>query len=46
MIINNTPVINVGVDVWNYKPISTLALLKYYGKIKSNTVDTMGNRRE
>ncbi len=39
----NTPIINVGVDVWDYKPVSVLSLLKYYGKIKSGVVDTMGN---
>lgn len=30
----DTPIINVGVDVWSYEPVSTLSLLKYYSKIK------------
>jgi calcineurin-like phosphoesterase family protein len=28
-------VINVGVDVWNYEPVSVKSLLKYYSKIKN-----------
>lgn len=30
----NIPIINVGVDVWDYEPISVNTLLKYYNKIK------------
>jgi calcineurin-like phosphoesterase family protein len=40
----NIPVINVGVDVWSYKPVSINSLLKYYNLIKNNLVDEMGNR--
>jgi len=29
----NIPIINVGVDVWNHQPVSTLSLLKYYNEI-------------
>ena len=32
--INKIPVINVGIDVWDYRPISTFSLLKFYKKIK------------
>ncbi len=32
--IENIPVINVGVDVWNLSPIKVDNLLKYYNKIK------------
>jgi calcineurin-like phosphoesterase family protein len=28
------PIINVGVDVWDYRPVSVHSLLKYYNKIK------------
>lgn len=29
------PLINVGVDVWGFTPVSMLSLLKYYEEIKS-----------
>jgi len=29
----NIPIINVGVDVWNFEPVSTLSLLKYYSQL-------------
>ena len=29
----NIPIINVGVDVWNFEPVSTLSLLKYYRQL-------------
>jgi len=32
------PVINVGVDVWNFEPVSMLSLLKYYGKLKHGVI--------
>jgi calcineurin-like phosphoesterase family protein len=32
--IDEIPIINVGVDVWDYKPVSVNSLLKYYNKIK------------
>lgn len=35
-IINNIPIINVGVDVWNYRPVSTNALLKFYREVKGH----------
>jgi len=37
-IIGNIPVINVGVDVWNYAPVSITELLKYYWKVKNNVI--------
>jgi len=42
----DTPIINVGVDVWGFEPVSTLSLLKYYSLVKNNLVDTMGNRKD
>ena len=33
-IIDNIPIINVGVDMWNFTPISTESLLKYYRDVK------------
>ena len=32
-IINKIPIINVGVDVWEYKPVSIHSILKLYGRI-------------
>jgi len=40
----NIPIINVGIDVWDYKPINVNTLLKYYGKIKNGLVNEMGER--
>ena len=37
-IIGNIPVINVGVDVWNYAPVTVTELLKYYWKVKNNVI--------
>jgi calcineurin-like phosphoesterase family protein len=31
--IDDTPVINVGVDVWDFEPISISTILKFYNKI-------------
>lgn len=33
----NIPIINVGIDVWEYEPVSTHALLKYYDRLKNET---------
>lgn len=32
----DVPIINVGVDVWDYKPVSTESILKLYDKLKRN----------
>jgi len=32
--INNIPIINVGVDVWNFRPVSMQEILKYYHRIR------------
>lgn len=40
----NIPIINVGCDVWDYKPISVTTLLKYYGLVKNGLVNEMGER--
>jgi len=32
----DVPIINVGVDVWDYKPVSTNSILKYYDKLRGN----------
>ena len=33
-IMENIPIINVGVDVWNFKPVSIESILKLYNKIR------------
>jgi calcineurin-like phosphoesterase family protein len=38
----NTPIINLSCDVWDYKPVSTNSLLKYYGLIKKGIVNEHG----
>lgn len=43
-IIEGIPIINVGVDVWDYEPVSVTSLLKYYGLIKNGLVNEMGER--
>ena len=40
----NIPIINLSVDVWDYRPISTETLLKYYGLVKNGYVNEMGER--
>jgi len=42
--VENVPVINVSVDVWQFTPISTTSILKYYDLVKKNFVDEMGNK--
>lgn len=37
-VVQEVPVINVGVDVWKYSPVSTTELLKYYWKVKNNVI--------
>ena len=37
-IIGDIPVINVGVDVWDFTPIDVTELLKYYCKVKNNVI--------
>lgn len=41
---SDIPIINLSVEMWNYEPVSTLSLLKYYDKVKSGVVDCMGNK--
>jgi len=41
-VINEIPIINVGTDVWDYKPVSTNSLLKYYELIKNGIVNENG----
>ena len=33
--VEDIPVINVSVDVWNFQPVSTESILKYYKKLRS-----------
>jgi len=37
--------INVGVDVWNYEPVSIDSIIKYYHLANNGIVDEMGNRK-
>lgn len=37
-VIDTVPVINVGVDVWDFKPVDVNELLKYYWKIVNKVV--------
>ena len=32
--IGDTPMINVGIDVWNYEPIPVTTIMKYYSRLK------------
>lgn len=38
------PIINISCDVWDFRPVSTETILKYYGLIKNGLVNEMGER--
>jgi calcineurin-like phosphoesterase family protein len=43
-VIEGIPIINVGVDVWDFEPVSVESILKYFHLVKNNLVNEKGER--
>lgn len=39
-------IVNVGVDVWKFKPVSISEILKELDKFKKGTIDELGNKKQ